>query len=209
MNIMIVGCGKVGSNLAMTLSAQGHEVAVVDRDKNNMQRLSDDFSGIFINGVPIDQDVLRSAGIETCDAVAAVTENDNVNIMVSQLAREIFKVKRVIARVYDPVREGEFSHYGLQTICPTNLTVETICSTINEDVDRTTVCMKSHSLSFVTRPATESMVGKELGQLSHAPDESVFALLREGQTLMLAGLADAGKTLIEKGDSVIYAKIID
>ena len=126
MTILVVGCGKVGSRLASVLDKMGHDVSVIDQDERNFHMLDADFSGFTTVGIPIDQDVLRRAGIENCDALAAVTHDDNVNIMVAQLAREFFKIERVIVRIYDPNREDVFSHFGLSTICPTNLTVETV-----------------------------------------------------------------------------------
>ncbi|MEG0570900.1 MAG: NAD-binding protein, partial [Oscillospiraceae bacterium] len=105
MNIMVVGCGKVGSRLALALCEDGHDVSVVDRYESSFELLGSAFSGFTTIGVPIDQDVLKRAGIEDCDAVAAVSSDDNVNIMVSQLAHEIFKVPTVLARIYDPKRE--------------------------------------------------------------------------------------------------------
>ena len=112
MNILVVGCGKVGARLASVLSREGHDVSIVDRFEESFEMLSDDFEGFKTCGVPIDQDVLRRAGIENCDALAAVSPDDNVNIMVRQLAREIFHVPQVLARIYDPAREDVFSHFG-------------------------------------------------------------------------------------------------
>ena len=90
MNILIVGCGKVGSMLASELDRMGHDVAVLDREEAHFTLLDSDFSGYTISGVPIDQDVLKRAGIEGCDAILAMTEDDNVNIMVCQMAKDIF-----------------------------------------------------------------------------------------------------------------------
>jgi len=126
MNIIIVGCGKVGSRFAQLLSNDGHDVVIVDNDKDAFKALSPDFNGITITGVPIDQDVLKQAGIENADAFAAVSPDDNINIMACQVAKEIFKVPRVIARIYNPEREYVFHQFGLDTICPTNLTVDVL-----------------------------------------------------------------------------------
>ena len=102
MNILIVGCGRVGRRLVHVLERLGHDVSVLDEDAANLALLNElepPFSGMAVAGVPIDGDVLRSAGIEACDAVAAVTKDDNINLMVAQIARELFGVKHVIARV--------------------------------------------------------------------------------------------------------------
>ena len=96
MNILIIGCGRVGSELAELLDKRGHDVSVIDRRPENFDRLPGDFSG-----VPIDQNVLRKAGIESCDAVCAVAQDDDLNIMAAQMAKEIFGVQRVFARISD------------------------------------------------------------------------------------------------------------
>ena len=99
MNILIVGCGRVGRRLVHVLERLGHDVSVLDEDAANLALLNElepPFSGMAVAGVPIDGDVLRSAGIEACDAVAAVTKDDNINLMVAQIARELFGVRLAI-----------------------------------------------------------------------------------------------------------------
>ena len=96
MNILVVGCGKVGSNLAGILSNQGHDVSVVDRNEEDFDLLPKDFDGFTTIGFPVDLDVLKKAGIESCDAVCAVTPNDNINIMTCEVAKEIFKVQKFL-----------------------------------------------------------------------------------------------------------------
>lgn len=113
MNILIVGCGDTGSQLANVLDHMGNQVSVVDRNPETAAELSDSFTGMFTVGVPIDQDVLRHAGIEGCDVVIAVTRDDNTNLMVAQLARDIFGVPKVISRVSDPRPGG-----GIQQLRP-------------------------------------------------------------------------------------------
>ena len=132
MNILIIGCGDTGSQLANVLDDMGNQVSVVDRDPETASELSDSYTGMFTVGVPIDQDVLRHAGIEGCDVVIAVTKDDNTNLMVAQLARDIFGVPKVISRVSDPRREEVFSSFGLSTICPTNLTVASVVAALDD-----------------------------------------------------------------------------
>lgn len=126
MYIIIAGCRKVGSNLAIVLSQANHDVVVVDSDPENFNLLGSGFNGLTITGMPIDEDVLRIAGIEKADALAAVSNDDNMNVMISQIASNLFHVPRVITRVYDPERETVFNKLGLHTICPTTLAVEKI-----------------------------------------------------------------------------------
>jgi len=121
MNFVILGCGRVGSRMATVLDKQGHAVAIIDMKQDSFKRLPLDFGGRTVVGVGIDEDVLRSAGIENADVFAAVTNGDNTNIMASQIAKELYSVPRVIARIYDPVREESYQTLGLETICPTTL----------------------------------------------------------------------------------------
>ena len=124
MYVILVGCGRVGAQLATMLSQEGHAVVVVDDDPDSFNRLSENFSGSTIQGNGIDEDVLRGAGIERADAVVTATNGDNTNIMVAQIAQEIYGVERVVARCYDPVRSNAYEMLGLKTICPTTVGAE-------------------------------------------------------------------------------------
>ncbi len=130
MRFVILGCGRVGSRLATMLDHMGHTVAIVDRTADAFKRLPTNFKGQSIVGIGIDEDVLRSAGIEQADVFAAVTNGDNTNIMASQVAKELFQVPRVIARIYDPLREETYHALGLETICPTTLISNVIAKTV-------------------------------------------------------------------------------
>jgi trk system potassium uptake protein TrkA len=119
MYVIIMGCGRVGARLANLLSNDGHEVLVLDTDTRAFNRLGSAYSGQRMLGTGIDIDVLRKAGIERADAFAAVTQGDNRNIMASQIAKHIFKVPKVVTRIYDPIRQDTYAALGLETISPT------------------------------------------------------------------------------------------
>jgi trk system potassium uptake protein len=121
MRIVIVGCGRVGAYLAKSLVAEGHQVTVIDKNSAAFKRLGSDFAGDLVMGTGIDEDVLRRAGIEQAEALVAVTNGDNTNIMAAQVAKEVFGVKRVICRIYDPLRQEIYHDLGLETYCPTLL----------------------------------------------------------------------------------------
>jgi len=122
MKIVIMGCGRVGSELAITLDREGHEVTAIDVNPYQFTRfLPDSFGGRKITGNGIDQDVLRRAGIEEADAFVAVTAGDNRNVMAAQIAKHIFGVERVVSRIYDPIREQMYHNLGLRTISPTKV----------------------------------------------------------------------------------------
>jgi trk system potassium uptake protein TrkA len=119
MNVVIMGCGRVGARVASLLDHNGHSVTVIDTTAAAFRRLSSEFKGETLIGTGIDEDVLRRAGIENAHAFIAVTNGDNRNIMAAQVARAIFNVPEVIARIYDPVREDTYRRLGLSTVCPT------------------------------------------------------------------------------------------
>lgn len=114
--IIVVGCGRVGAELALSLYRQDHIVSVVDMSPRSFDRLGPQFRGITVQGEGIDQEALKRAGIETADALAAVTASDSVNIVCSRLARNVYHLRHVIARVYNPVRMVIYENLGLQTI---------------------------------------------------------------------------------------------
>ncbi len=119
MKLVIVGCGRVGAMAALALSRAGHDVTVIDSNRRAFDRLGTGFVGQMVLGNGIDEDVLRQAGIESADGFASLTNGDNRNIMAAQVAKEIFKVPRVITRIYDPMREDVYRELGLNTVCPT------------------------------------------------------------------------------------------
>jgi trk system potassium uptake protein TrkA len=119
MKVIIVGCSRVGAMVAKVLVSDGHQVTVVDIDRNAFSRLGPDFPGEMVLGNGIDEDVLRKAGIEQAEGFASLTNGDNRNIMAAQIAREIFHVPRVITRIYDPIRENVYRELGLDTMSPT------------------------------------------------------------------------------------------
>jgi trk system potassium uptake protein TrkA len=121
MHIVVLGCGRVGATLAMALEAEGHSVAVIDRNRDAFRRLPRDFKGKTVLGIGIDEDVLRKAGIERAGGFAATTNGDNTNIMSAQIVKVRFRVPRVIARIYDPLRAEAYRELGIDTISPTLL----------------------------------------------------------------------------------------
>ena len=132
MKIVILGCGRVGATLAGMMSRAGHTVSVIDQSSDAFQRLSPDFQGSTFVGNGVDEDILVRAGIRDADAFAAITNGDNRNIMASQIAKEIFKVKRVVCRIYDPIREETYRELGLETFCPTIVGSQLIFNALTE-----------------------------------------------------------------------------
>ena len=123
---IIAGCGRLGANLANTLSGSGENVVIIDSNPDAFRKLSPLFSGIMVTGDAMDMLVLRNAGIDKATAVVSVTNNDNTNIMVAQLAKEMYHTEHVIARLYDPERECVYREFGIDTICPAVLSTKEI-----------------------------------------------------------------------------------
>jgi trk system potassium uptake protein len=127
MRIVIMGCGRLGAYLARHLDSEGHDVTVIDRSSDSFARLGRGFHGTMVLGTGIDEDVMRHAGIEKADAFVAVSNGDNTNAMAAEIAKLVFKVPRVVARLYDPVREDTYHTLGLmETVCPTVMASEKI-----------------------------------------------------------------------------------
>ena len=119
MNVVIAGCGRVGSGLARDLVGQGFDVSIIDESPEAFHLLGDDFPGEFIVGRALDWETLRAAGIEDAVAFVACTDGDNTNIVVAQIAQKRYGITCVVARVYDPLRAELFAQAGIRTICPT------------------------------------------------------------------------------------------
>jgi trk system potassium uptake protein TrkA len=195
--IIIAGCRKVGSNLAIELSQRYHDVVVIDSDPENFDLLGSGFNGLTITGMPIDEDVLRSAGIENADALAAVSNDDNMNVMISQVATNLFHVPRVITRVYDPEREIVFNKIGLTTICPTTLAVEKIREFLESAESLEKHLFRGTGIDFNYIRPGKNLVGKLVKTVNN---KHVFGLIRNGQFTL--GSPDLR---IEENDTVVLA----
>ncbi|MFN2451792.1 MAG: TrkA family potassium uptake protein [Candidatus Dormibacteria bacterium] len=136
MKMVIVGCGRVGSELARRFEAEGNQVAIIDERPAAFTRLPEDFKGEMIVGTGLDEGVLRRAGIEGADAFAAVTNGDNRNIMAAQVASVVFKVPRVITRIYDPIRADFYRTLGMETLCSTAISAGIIHDYITTGINR-------------------------------------------------------------------------
>ena len=121
MKVVIMGCGRVGAQLAELLDGDGHQVTVLDTDAYSFHRLPSTFNGTALLGNGTDEDVLKRAGIEEADAFVAVTQGDNRNVMAAQIAKHIFNVPKVICRIYDPLRRELYSTLGLEAFSPTTI----------------------------------------------------------------------------------------
>ncbi len=181
MQIIVVGCGQVGSQFAKMMSEEGHEIVVVDSEREHFKLLGPDFRGLTVLGVPIDEDVLKEAGIESADGLAAVTPDDNINMMACQVAKEIFNVPRIFSRIQDPVREQVFYQFGVHTVCPTNMTVQEFRALMLGEASTTTCFIDNTGIDFQYKRVEEGDVGKMVSDLNVAKDTIILGLIKDGQ----------------------------
>lgn len=133
--VVVVGCGRLGALLAGLLSEAGSRVVVIDRNESAFAALSAEFSGFRITGDAVEMEVLRAAKLHQADCLLATSEQDNVNLMVAQVARHVFGVSRVLARVYDPQKETVYREFNIETISPTKLMAETFLAVLRQRKD--------------------------------------------------------------------------
>jgi trk system potassium uptake protein TrkA len=136
MKVLIVGCGRVGSALALRMTDDGNDVTVIDEDPEALARLPEDWPGRFLQGHGLDTDVLVDAGIESADAAIIATDGDNTNIVIAQVAQKRFNVPCVVTRVLDPARAKFYKTLGLQTICATSAVIDTAFQAICDNPGR-------------------------------------------------------------------------
>ena len=125
-NVIVIGCGRVGSQLAEGLSLQGHNVYCVDKNPKAFTALGSDFNGVTVAGIGFDVDTLERAGAEDCDVLVACTQSDNVNLMSCEVGKRLLGIDRVIARLYNPMRLEVYEKLGIEYICGTSLIARAI-----------------------------------------------------------------------------------
>jgi trk system potassium uptake protein TrkA len=166
---MIVGCGRVGSQLALILSQEGHNVTVIDKNPDSFKRLGATFNGVTALGSAFDEQLLKELKIEKQDAFVSVTSGDNTNLMASQIAKKMFNVPKVMARVYDPKRADIYKRLGLDIISGTVLVAAMIRDKIIEN-RFTGYLVESGELGVIEIVATVELKGKTVTELN-MPDE--------------------------------------
>jgi trk system potassium uptake protein TrkA len=137
MKALVIGCGRVGSTIALTLHKEGWEVTVIDENEDALSRLGESWRGAFVVGHGMDTDLLREAGIEDADAVVATTDGDNTNIVIGQVAQKRFDIGCVVVRLLDPARAEFYASRGMRTVCPTSVAIDALMETVRScDVPR-------------------------------------------------------------------------
>jgi trk system potassium uptake protein len=134
--VLVIGCGRVGSSVALELNRQGWDVTAVDEKEDVLQRLGENWSGGFVVGHGMDMAVLREAGIEEADAVVVATDGDNTNLVIAQVAKKRFGIETTVVRVLDPARAALYEDLGLWTVCPTQAAIKILTEAVTSSVDR-------------------------------------------------------------------------
>ena len=197
MKLIIVGCGRVGSELAHAVCLDGHEVIVIDPDADAFERLGHDFSGRTIQGDPRSDEVLKRAGVEDADGLAAVTPSDMMNLIVARAARLIFKIPNVVTRVYDPNHFDVFLEAGLQTVISSSWAANRIEQLLTHPGITELASLGHRGLVLIEVRVPQQHVGKNINFLAREGLAQPVGLVRAGQALF-----PDGDTLLEEGDLV-------
>jgi trk system potassium uptake protein len=182
MRVVVVGCGRVGSELAMLLSREGNEVAVIDKNPRALQRLAMDWGGKGVVGFGFDRDALEEAGIDGAQALAAVTNGDNSNILTARIARETYQVPNVVARIYDPRRAVIYRRLGIPTVATVTWTVDQVTRRLLPGRTVTEWASPSGEVVMVERSLPDSWVGYRLDDLEVAAQVKIVTLSRAGKS---------------------------
>jgi trk system potassium uptake protein len=201
-HVVVVGCGRVGSSLARSLTESGHSVAVIDRRPEAFARLGGSFSGKTIAGIGFDRDRLREAGIEQPDTgLAAVTSGDNSNVLIARVARETFGIDRVVARIYDPRRAAIYQRLGIPTVATVAWTTERVLRRLVPEEPSVEWVDPSAKVMLVERPVAKRWAGHPLADLEQDAPMRVAALARLGVTQV-----PKPTMILQEGD-VLYLSI--
>ena len=196
-NVIVVGCGRVGSQLANMLSDNGNNVCCIDKSADAFANLGRNFNGSTVQGVGFDEDVLIRAGVEECDVLAAVTQLDNTNLMCAEVANHLFGVPHVISRLYNPDHERAYMQLGIDYVCGTSLVAEDVFSKI----------VSGHGSHIDTFGEFEVLrFTLDLSSRDNAKTIRVSELERDHEVRIIAfERADGSASSIPTPDSLLYA----
>jgi trk system potassium uptake protein len=184
MKMIIVGCGRLGCDLSLALIQEGHSVSVVDIDESAFEKLGSRFSGQRIAGVGFDQDILIKAGVERADGLAAVTASDNANIITGRIAKNIYRVPQVVARLYEPRRAEVYRRLGLQTISSTTWGANRIMQLLTRSRLDPVLELGSGEVSLVEIEIGPKLDGRKVQDLTISTEIKVMAITRNGRAFI-------------------------
>ncbi len=184
MRMIIVGCGRNGSGLARTLSKMGHTVTVIDSDGSAFEALGPSFRGETIEGIGFDRDILLKAKIERTDALAAFTSSDESNAVIARIAKEIYHVPKVVARLYDREKAEIYKHLGVQTLSSTTWGIKRATDILCYSPFNTVYSMGNGEVELVEIDVPPLMRGRKVGELTIPGEVHVVAISRGNKTLL-------------------------
>ncbi|MCM8779973.1 MAG: TrkA family potassium uptake protein [Candidatus Omnitrophica bacterium] len=198
MYVIIVGCGRVGSELANILSREGHNVVVIDKNPESFRRLGGTFNGVTLVGSGFDSELLKSAGIHQADAFCAVTNGDNTNLIAAQVAKTIFKVPKVITRVYDPKRAEIYKAIGLDVISGTVLFASMLRDKIIES-RFSSYLIETGELGVLEIRVNGQLKGKKVSELNMPNELIVITVIKKKKGTLIP----QPDTVVEEGDTLM------
>ncbi len=185
MKAMVIGCGRLGSALALELFRKGNDVTVIDKDPNSFYALGSEFNGNTVTGTGFDRDVLEQAGIQYQDAVICSTSSDEVNALAGRIAKDIYMVPHVVARLYDPMKAKIFETLGIRTISTTGYGVDRAMELLSYGKLNSFVMLgEKGDVELVRVVATPSSEGLTANELSNGQDFRLIALVRGRESLI-------------------------
>ena len=202
MYVVIMGCGRVGSALAGGLERLGHEVAVIDRDRQAFRRLSPDFRGSQIVGEGYHREVLEEAGVQRAQAFAAVSSGDNSNIISARVARETFGVEHVVARIYDAKRAAVYERLGIPTVATVPWSTDRLMRMLLPDGVASAWREPTGTVAILPLPVHEDWVGRPIRELESATGCRVAFIVRFG-----TGVLPKPDTAVQAEDTVYVAAV--
>ena len=203
MKIIIVGCGRVGSALTLDLSLRGHQVTVIDNDPLAFESLGLAFKGEKVVGVGFDREILIKAGIQKADALAAVTVSDEANVVAARIAKQVFRVPRVAARVYDPRKAEIYRRLGISTISPVAVGSARLAELLSYNNLDTKLSLGSGEVEIVEVEVPNSLAGRLVSDVDVPAEVRVISLTRSGKTII-----PKVKTSFQPGD-LLYLAVME
>ena|SRR5579859_1100697 len=200
MHVIVVGCGRVGSELAIRLNGEGHSVAIIDKNRRAFRRLPDDWPGQTVVGFGFDRDHLAQANVTGAGALAAVTSGDNSNILTARIARETFQIPNVVARIYDPRRALIYQRLGIPTVATVTWTTDQVVRRLFPDTWVSEWTDPTGEVSFLERAVPDAWVGQHLNGLAEGDRFRPVIVTRAGHARL------ATPELVgQEGDILLFA----
>jgi trk system potassium uptake protein len=200
MKIIVIGCGRVGAKLAQLLSQKGNQIVVIDNDPAAFERLGKGFKGSTVVGVGFDRDILIAAGIERADGLAAVMESDEANVIAARIAMQMFRVPRVVARVYEPRKAEIYRRLGIQTLSPVSIGVEYFADLLSHSPTDSAAPLGNGDANLINVEIPHLFCGRRVSDMNVPAEVNVIAITRGGKTFI-----PTPKTEFAEGDLVHLA----